>query len=230
MQAFYFQSGVGDAPCAEAPDSGILIQTPEGDAEISLTVNEVNIQLGSTIYMQAQPNDDMLVYVVEGRIEVEAQGTTVTAPAGTLVRIPMDSNLAPTGVPVGPEPYDSAAVANLPISLLPTTITIAEPLTEEEISAASGLPQSGTWSSVITAIDCEIESADSTIGVTVSDDGSTIAFDDGTVLTRSSDGVYGFSSAEAQITLQVVSSNFMTLNINNLEFGCTLQSNLSFVS
>ena len=30
MQAFYFRSGIGDAPCAEAPNSGILIQTPEG--------------------------------------------------------------------------------------------------------------------------------------------------------------------------------------------------------
>ncbi|MFN8374476.1 MAG: hypothetical protein U0694_16560 [Anaerolineae bacterium] len=27
MQAFYFASAIGDSPCAEAPDSGILIQS-----------------------------------------------------------------------------------------------------------------------------------------------------------------------------------------------------------
>ena len=30
MQAFYFTSGIGDAQCNEAPDSGMLIQTPQG--------------------------------------------------------------------------------------------------------------------------------------------------------------------------------------------------------
>src|SRR5690606_34316427 len=27
MQAFYLQSGIGDSPCKDAPDSGILVQT-----------------------------------------------------------------------------------------------------------------------------------------------------------------------------------------------------------
>jgi len=43
MQAFYFNSGIGDAPCAEAPDSGILVQTPEGEAQIEFSVNNVQI-------------------------------------------------------------------------------------------------------------------------------------------------------------------------------------------
>ena len=41
MQAFYFRSGVDDAPCAEAPNSGLLIQTPEGVASVSIWLDEV---------------------------------------------------------------------------------------------------------------------------------------------------------------------------------------------
>ena len=45
-QAFYFRSGIGDAPCMEAPESGILIQTPEGAGKINLLINAVNVELG----------------------------------------------------------------------------------------------------------------------------------------------------------------------------------------
>ena len=41
LSAYYFRTGVGDASCAEAPNSGILIQTPEGVGEVNLTLNEV---------------------------------------------------------------------------------------------------------------------------------------------------------------------------------------------
>src|SRR5690606_12835103 len=43
MQVFYLQTGVQDAPCGEAPNSGLMIQTPEGVAEVTLLMNEVDI-------------------------------------------------------------------------------------------------------------------------------------------------------------------------------------------
>ena len=58
MQAFYFRSGVGDAGCAEAPESGMLIQTPEGVEEVFLNVNGANMLLGSTAFLQAGVNRD----------------------------------------------------------------------------------------------------------------------------------------------------------------------------
>jgi hypothetical protein len=230
MQAFYFQSGVGDAPCAEAPASGILIQTPEGVGEISLLINEVDIRLGSTAYLQAQPDDQMSVYIVEGRAEIESQGETVTAPAGTVVQIPVDNDLAASGAPTDPQPYDSAVVANLPTSLLPETIEVAEPLSEEEIQAeintASGVPLSGSWRMDVTSATCE--TSGSNMGtLTVSADGSTITSSNGIVFTRSSPGVYTNNSEYGQQTLQVVSSDFMTFSATVA--GCSLQANMVYL-
>lgn len=158
MQAFYFQSGVNDRPCAEAPDSGLLIQTPEGAGEITFLVNEVTIDLGSTAYLQAQPSSDMLINVVEGQAQVTVQNITVTAPAGTRVRVPLDANGLASGTPIGPEPYDASALQVLPVTLLNQPIAIAPALTEDEITALgdSLVPTSGTWLSTgITVVDCQ---------------------------------------------------------------------------
>ncbi len=49
MQAFYLSTGIGEARCREAPNDGIMVQTPEGAGSINLMVNEVEIELGSTV-------------------------------------------------------------------------------------------------------------------------------------------------------------------------------------
>lgn len=59
MQAFLFRSGINDAQCEQAPDSGMLIQTPEGEAEVSLNVNGVDVSLGSTMVVQNVNPDAM---------------------------------------------------------------------------------------------------------------------------------------------------------------------------
>ena len=45
MQAFYFQNGQTDIGCDTVESDGLLIQTPEGQARISLLINEVSIEL-----------------------------------------------------------------------------------------------------------------------------------------------------------------------------------------
>lgn len=135
MQAFYFRTGITGTTCTEAPESGILIQTPEGMGEISLRANDVDIQLGSTAYLQAQPAGEMTISVVEGQGRVTAEGVTVTVPAGTQVSIPIDENLSASGEPSDPVPYNDAALQPLPIDLLPQAIEIAPPLSEEDLAA-----------------------------------------------------------------------------------------------
>jgi hypothetical protein len=125
MQAFYFKSGKKDAPCEQAPDSGILIQTPQGAGKITLNVDGADITLGSTAYFQAQPSGEMTMSVVEGQGTVTAGGQTVTVPAGARARVPLDANLTANGAPVGPEPYDAAALGVLPLKLVPQVVTIA---------------------------------------------------------------------------------------------------------
>lgn len=147
MQAFYFKTGANDAPCSAAPDSGILIQTPKGAGKISFTANNVQITLGSTAYVQAQASGFMAVSVVEGQGTVTAAGATVNVPAGTRVRVPLDNTLNASGQPIGPEPYDDARMAVLPIGLLAESIAIAPALSADAIATAAAeiQPLPGRW-------------------------------------------------------------------------------------
>lgn len=187
MQAFYFQTGEDDAPCAEAPDSGILIQTPQGAGRITLSVNDVDIQLGSTAYLQAQASGEMTVNILEGQARVEANGSAQFVPAGTRVRVPLDANLNASGVPTPPEPYDGVRLAVLPIGNLEQTITITEPLTLAQIQAAQATPTptppaitGGYWTVTETLLektreDCQMGTGGSfPMLVTPGEDGTTV--------------------------------------------------------
>ena len=136
MQAFYFATGLADAPCEEAPDSGILVQTPEGAGSIQLRANDVDIRLGSTLFLQAVPGDALYVYVLEGHATSTAQGQSQVVPAGTVVRVPLDANGVASGPPEYPQPYTHLVVDRLPVTLLPDVIRITSPLSDSEVQAA----------------------------------------------------------------------------------------------
>jgi hypothetical protein len=135
MQAFYFRSGVEDAFCPESPDSGILIQTPEGVAEVTLLVNEVSISLSATAYVQAERQGNMTVSILDGWADVEAEGSQQRVFAGTEVNIPLDENLSPVAPPSFPTPYDYEAMLRAPTVLLEEDIAVASSLDEAEISS-----------------------------------------------------------------------------------------------
>lgn len=138
MQFFYFRSGVGDAPCREAPNSGILIQTPEGVGKINLFVNEVSITLSSTVYLQAQAPGEMIVNTIENQAVVKALDVERTVIEGGRVIIPLDENQAPSGPPGKVEAYDLADLQALPLQNLERPISLPPPLTAEQIAAANG--------------------------------------------------------------------------------------------
>lgn len=128
MQAFYFNSGISAAACAEAPDNGILIQTPEGVGMVELLVNEVRISLGSTAYLTASPSQTLTVRTLEGMAVVEALGVTRTAVEGTQVSVPLNEELRPAAPPETPEPLDLEAVRTLPVRTLPRPIILPQPV------------------------------------------------------------------------------------------------------
>ena len=132
--AFFFQTGVGDAPCAAAPDSGILVQTPEGVGAVSFRANGVDIQLGSTAYLQAQPGKDMAIKVVEGEAEVTAQSVTRRIPAGAETSVPLDASRQPSGPPSPPKPYDGAKLQTLPVTHLTRPVGIASVLLSSDFA------------------------------------------------------------------------------------------------
>jgi len=144
LQAFYFKTGLNDAPCDAAPDSGLMIQTPEGAGKINFTVNAVEITLGSTAYLQAQPEGDMTVSVLEGEVTLEAFGVTVTIPAGSSATVPMDDQMQASGPPEEAEPFDPSDLASLPTGLLELPITL-EGTPEATVEAGGLVPAAGTW-------------------------------------------------------------------------------------
>ena len=123
MQAFYFQTGVGESPCLEAPQDGILVQTPEGAGRIELTVNNAVIDLGSTAFLQAGPEAQMRVAVLEGDGIITTDESTVDIPAGQQALLDLDEDGLAFG-PVAVEPYDPEEFKALPIQVLPREIVI----------------------------------------------------------------------------------------------------------
>lgn len=134
MQAIYFTSsgGVGEQRCAEAPADGLLIQSPEGGGPIQLRINDADVQLGSTIFFQiaraaSGGTAQMIMSVLEGRLQVRAFEITQIAIAGTRISIPLDAEGRVSGPPGPVEPFDPDVMANLPISALERAIEIPEP-------------------------------------------------------------------------------------------------------
>jgi len=139
MQAFYLKAGIGGATCAEAPESGLLVQTPEGVGEILLRINEVDIMLGSTVFFQILEEADssaMYVSTLEGAAFVEADETLQVAVAGTSLRIPVavdGDKVSASSPPNSPTAYNAEAMSRLPVELLPRRINIASALTNGQV-------------------------------------------------------------------------------------------------
>ncbi len=134
MQAFYLQSGTNDYECSDIPSDGLLIQTPEGVAQVTLLINEVNIELGSTAFIQARPNETMQITMLEGKAKVSSGSMVYEVPAGQKIEIPMTADMRPADVPNEPTTYESEDVEALPTDLLTESIEIAPPAETEESS------------------------------------------------------------------------------------------------
>lgn len=135
MQSFYLETGSDDAPCEGVTESGILIQTPQDVEFARLLINEVRVDLGSTVFIQAEADGVMTIYAIEGRTRVEAEGAARFLPEGSRIDIPLDGDLAPSGLPGKPEPYILEDVILLPTNLLLRNIDIADPIADNDINA-----------------------------------------------------------------------------------------------
>ena len=135
MQAFILRTGVSDANCDEAPESGLLVQTPDGADEIAFNVNGVDVSMGSTVLFQADPDEGMSVSTLEGAAFVAAEDDAQPIVPGSWVRIALNAELRAAAGPELPESYERRAriLQNLPIRLLQRKISIAPPLTPEQL-------------------------------------------------------------------------------------------------
>ncbi len=137
MQSFYMTTGIGDARCREAPQSGMLVQTPKGIGQINFVLNEVEVQMGSTIFFQAENNRNITLSTLEGSAVLSTPQYSDVYPvvAGTKFNInvlPEDSRIIP--IPELPDAYELAALQALPIGLLEREIEIRQPLDKTELA------------------------------------------------------------------------------------------------
>lgn len=145
MQAFAYASGTAvDQACGSSQVDGLLIQTPEGPAQVKLFINEVSIDLlpsehGNTMFVRSQAGGEMTMDMLQGSAYVEAFGVGYTAVQGSRVSVALSNDLSPANVPSPPRPYNADEVAGLPLEAL-GDIQPAAPATVDTIIENSTAP------------------------------------------------------------------------------------------
>lgn len=230
MQAFVYESGENaNLPCAAAPN-GLLIQTPEGAASVTLWMDEVVIELDGTGVVTAQADGSMTVGILEGSAQVTANGDTRTVVEGQATDIEMSSDLSPEGSPSDPRPLEESETAGLPTTLLDEPVTIPEPLDNTVI-----MPIAGQWSytpnatSPLICSDGSEVTLDTTgVPATITPQLDAINFS-GLLFPEVAEGVYRLNYTDGsgnlvQDTLQLVSTDRITgeRTIDLLQPVCTV--------
>jgi len=126
MQAFYFENGRSDLNCDSVATDGLLIQTPDGIARVSLLINEVSIEMlgnlsdtgetqPATIFIQSDQstNHEMVVDVFSGTANVESYNLQREVNAGQRTSIPLSVDLEASGIPELPTAIDANTVENV---------------------------------------------------------------------------------------------------------------------
>ncbi len=122
-QRFDFRSGLDDAPCDGAPESGILLQTAEIAAPRHFVINGARLLLSGAAWLQAQVSGGMWVHLLDGRGLLSVAGGEVALSGGKFSHIALeqraDGALKPAGAPTGPAAYPYQELTGLPIQALP---------------------------------------------------------------------------------------------------------------
>lgn len=126
MQAFYLRTGENASTCAETPNDGLVIQTPEGEAEVRLWINEVKIRLKSTVFVEARRDKPMSITTLEGEVHVEAMGVEQAVPVGSSVSVQLNADQAPVAPPSAPRRVPKEIMPTMPV--VPTPQNTAVPV------------------------------------------------------------------------------------------------------
>lgn len=129
MEGVILRTGFGNVTCTDAPDSAILMQSP-GGTQASMNINGASLILGSTIYVTALADNDLIIATIDGSAQISAFGITRTIVPGSQVRLPLGSTdgLLVIGPPSELEPFDLEAIQRAPLTLLPDQVLIPPPI------------------------------------------------------------------------------------------------------
>lgn len=119
MQAMVITGGVGQPQCQAAPESGVLVQSPQG-ITVTFEVNGVLISMGSTALLQEREGV-LRVANVSGSVAVTVDDVSVALAPGEAIDVP-------TGTPgedladLKPVVSEAAMSESLPLDLLPDPV------------------------------------------------------------------------------------------------------------
>jgi hypothetical protein len=122
---FLLETGMDDAPCDAAPPSGLLLQTPNREQEVTLKINGAVLRFAGTLFLQAQ--EQFTVNVLDGFAWVQSNGVERYVPAGARAVISQDAE------PQTVEPYAYNDVQALPVMFLESRFAVPQPLTPDDI-------------------------------------------------------------------------------------------------
>ncbi len=158
MQSFYLRTGIGQPECEEVPDDVLLVQGPE-NIEVDITVNGVDIHIGSTLALRFVEGEDGQIYMqviaISGNIEVD--GVNLLPGQFTQFIVEEDENGLPIAVgdPSPPAPFEGyvdeyCLLESLPLSLLnyQITTTCTNPLIAPIVNTGGGSAITSTTSQV----------------------------------------------------------------------------------
>lgn len=132
--------------CAEATDSGVVLQSPTLDRPIELEMNGVTLQLAGTTFLTAQVGGNMSVFSLEGTTGLIVDDQRTELSAGASVQVALDASLSPIAAPGAGQPYTdsvSAELEYLPLQLLSRNISTPEMIDIAEAApiCPSAIPQ-----------------------------------------------------------------------------------------
>lgn len=121
-QRFDFRSGVDDAPCAAAPESGILLQSSKSDAPRRFVINGARLTLAGTAWLQAQISSGMLIHITDGRARISTAEGQAALSGGQFIRVTLERDdegeIWATALTEA-EAYNYLELSVLPIQALP---------------------------------------------------------------------------------------------------------------
>ena len=131
MQAFYINTGT-NLSCDNVATDGLIIQTPEGTARVTILINEVSIELisplngSATAFVTANAVDGMTINVIDGAAIVSSVDNSFFVDSGFSTTIPLNVDLTPASSLNQPTLIDDTILLDIPVlnygNLNPTLI------------------------------------------------------------------------------------------------------------
>ncbi|MGJ3240556.1 MAG: SH3 domain-containing protein [Anaerolineae bacterium] len=132
MQAFGFQTGIGNSGCLDVPPDGVLIQTPT-NTTVNFLINGIEVEIGSTVFIQ-YISGRLVVTTLDGRVTVTSAGVSQIIEPGYTVYVSV------AGEPGSPIEFQYDDFRSLPLLLLPEPVGIPVLVRSNNTWRDTGIP------------------------------------------------------------------------------------------